>query len=62
MTTVGFVGLGAMGNGIVPRLMAGGHEVTGWNRTRAAEALGISRVTVWKRMRRHGLSEPGPGA
>lgn len=37
---VGFVGLGAMGRGIVPRLLAGGHTVTGWNRTRAkAEPL-----------------------
>jgi 3-hydroxyisobutyrate dehydrogenase-like beta-hydroxyacid dehydrogenase len=31
---VGFVGLGAMGALIVPRLMAAGHNVTGWNRTR----------------------------
>lgn len=31
---VGFVGLGAMGAGIVPRLIAAGHAVTGWNRTR----------------------------
>lgn len=31
---VGFIGLGAMGAGIVPRLMAAGHTVTGWNRTR----------------------------
>jgi 3-hydroxyisobutyrate dehydrogenase-like beta-hydroxyacid dehydrogenase len=37
---LGFVGLGAMGELIVPRLMAAGHEVTGWNRTRAkAEPL-----------------------
>jgi 3-hydroxyisobutyrate dehydrogenase-like beta-hydroxyacid dehydrogenase len=37
---LGFVGLGAMGELIVPRLMAAGHSVTGWNRTRAkAEAL-----------------------
>lgn len=37
---VGFVGLGAMGMGIVPRLIGGGHTVTGWNRTRAkAEPL-----------------------
>ena len=36
-------------------------ERTGWNRTRAAEALGISRVTLWKRMRRLGLaSADGP--
>ena len=31
---IGFVGLGAMGAGIVPRLMAAGHTVTGWNRSR----------------------------
>ena len=31
---LGFVGLGAMGQLIVPRLMSAGHEVTGWNRSR----------------------------
>ncbi len=31
---LGFVGLGAMGQVIVPRLIAAGHAVTGWNRTR----------------------------
>lgn len=31
---VGFIGLGDMGQAIVPRLLAGGHQVTGWNRTR----------------------------
>ena len=31
---IGFVGLGAMGSGIVPRLMAAGHAVTGWNRSK----------------------------
>ena len=31
---IGFVGLGAMGAGIVPWLMAAGHEITGWNRSR----------------------------
>jgi 3-hydroxyisobutyrate dehydrogenase-like beta-hydroxyacid dehydrogenase len=37
---LGFVGLGAMGQLIVPRLMAAGHTVTGWNRSRAkADAL-----------------------
>ncbi len=30
---LGFVGLGAMGELIVPRLMNAGHEVTGWNRS-----------------------------
>jgi 3-hydroxyisobutyrate dehydrogenase-like beta-hydroxyacid dehydrogenase len=31
---VGFLGLGAMGALIVPRLMQAGHMVTGWNRSR----------------------------
>jgi len=31
---VGFAGLGDMGQAIVPRLIAGGHVVTGWNRTK----------------------------
>jgi len=30
-------------------------KVSGWNRTKAAELLGTSRVTVWKRMRRFGV-------
>jgi 3-hydroxyisobutyrate dehydrogenase-like beta-hydroxyacid dehydrogenase len=30
---IGMVGLGTMGAGIVPRLMAAGHTVTGWNRS-----------------------------
>jgi len=37
---IGFIGLGDMGLGIVPRLLAGGHSVTGWNRTKSkAEPL-----------------------
>jgi 3-hydroxyisobutyrate dehydrogenase-like beta-hydroxyacid dehydrogenase len=37
---IGFVGLGAMGALIVPRLMEAGHTVTGWNRSRSkAEPL-----------------------
>lgn len=32
---IGFIGLGDMGQGIVPRLLAAGHGVTGWNRTAA---------------------------
>jgi len=37
---VGMVGLGAMGEGIVPRLLGAGHIVTGWNRTKSkGEAL-----------------------
>lgn len=32
---IGFIGLGDMGQGIVPRLLEAGHQVTGWNRTAA---------------------------
>ncbi|ABS24306.1 sigma-54-dependent Fis family transcriptional regulator [Anaeromyxobacter sp. Fw109-5] len=35
---------------------------TGWNRARAADVLGISRVTLWKRMKRLGVVGPGPMA
>lgn len=35
---IGFVGLGEMGQHIVPRLLAAGHTVTGWNRTKARAA------------------------
>src|SRR4029453_15369154 len=30
---IGFIGLGAMGQVIVPRMLAAGHVVTGWNRS-----------------------------
>jgi len=41
------IGLGAMGEGIVPRLLAAGHTVTGWNRTKSkAEAL-IQKGMKW---------------
>jgi 3-hydroxyisobutyrate dehydrogenase-like beta-hydroxyacid dehydrogenase len=33
MAHIGFLGLGDMGQVIVPRLIAAGHEVTGWNRS-----------------------------
>jgi DNA-binding NtrC family response regulator len=31
-------------------------EQCGGNQSRAAEVLGVSRVTVWNRMKRHGIS------
>jgi 3-hydroxyisobutyrate dehydrogenase-like beta-hydroxyacid dehydrogenase len=44
---IGFIGLGAMGAGIVPRLIAAGHSVTGWNRSRdKAQALVGSGLRV----------------
>ena len=37
---IGFVGLGDMGRAIVPRLLAAGHAVMGWNRSKGkAESL-----------------------
>ncbi|MFE2427783.1 NAD(P)-binding domain-containing protein [Streptomyces sp. NPDC059373] len=39
MTTIGFVGLGAMGGRMAGRLVAAGHEVYGTNRT-ASKAAG----------------------
>lgn len=38
MATLGFVGLGVMGGGIARRLLAAGHEVHGYNRTREKAA------------------------
>jgi 3-hydroxyisobutyrate dehydrogenase-like beta-hydroxyacid dehydrogenase len=43
VVNVGFVGLGAMGQAIVPRLLAAGHAVTGWNRSRERAAPLIER-------------------
>jgi len=44
---VGFVGLGEMGMGIVPRLIAAGHEVTGWNRSAEKAAGLIAQGMAW---------------
>jgi 3-hydroxyisobutyrate dehydrogenase-like beta-hydroxyacid dehydrogenase len=44
---VGFVGLGAMGQLIVPRLMNAGHQVTGWNRSRDKAAPLIKAGMIW---------------
>jgi 3-hydroxyisobutyrate dehydrogenase-like beta-hydroxyacid dehydrogenase len=47
MSAVGVVGLGDMGAGMVDRLLAAGHQVYGWNRTRAkAERLAARGLRV----------------
>ena len=38
MATLGFVGLGVMGGGVARRLLAAGHELHGYNRTRETAA------------------------
>jgi 3-hydroxyisobutyrate dehydrogenase-like beta-hydroxyacid dehydrogenase len=38
MAKLGFVGLGVMGGGVARRLLAAGHELHGWNRTREKAA------------------------
>jgi len=50
--SVGWLGLGSMGGLVVERLLAAGHDVTGWNRTaRKAEPLvakGMARApSAW---------------
>jgi 3-hydroxyisobutyrate dehydrogenase-like beta-hydroxyacid dehydrogenase len=44
---IGFIGLGDMGQGIVPRLLEAGHDVTGWNRTASKAEPLIERGMVW---------------
>jgi len=44
---IGFIGLGAMGAGIVSRLLAAGHTVTGWNRTREKAEPLVNRGMRW---------------
>jgi 3-hydroxyisobutyrate dehydrogenase-like beta-hydroxyacid dehydrogenase len=47
MPKIAFVGLGAMGSAMAQRLLAAGHPVTGYNRTRAkAEALASKGLAV----------------
>lgn len=47
MTTIGFVGLGAMGGRLAGRLLAAGHEVHGNNRTAAKAAGLVDRGLRW---------------
>lgn len=44
---IGFIGLGAMGQVIVPRFLAAGYRVTGWNRTRERAASLIEQGMRW---------------
>jgi 3-hydroxyisobutyrate dehydrogenase-like beta-hydroxyacid dehydrogenase len=44
---VGFIGLGDMGQGIVPRLLDAGHHVTGWNRTAVKAAPLLDLGMAW---------------
>ena len=44
---LGFIGLGDMGGLIVPRLMAAGYSVTGWNRTKAKADELITAGMTW---------------
>src|SRR4029453_1239449 len=44
---IGFVGLGAMGAGIVPRLIAAGHTVTGFNRSKDKAAPLLKSGMGW---------------
>ena len=44
---IGFVGLGAMGAGIVPRLLRAGHTVAGWNRTKVKAEPLIKEGMLW---------------
>jgi len=41
------VGLGVMGEGIVPRLLGAGHTVTGWNRTKSKGEALIEQGMNW---------------
>jgi 3-hydroxyisobutyrate dehydrogenase-like beta-hydroxyacid dehydrogenase len=44
---VGFLGLGSMGGLVAERLMAAGHEVTGWNRTAAKGEPLVEKGMRW---------------
>ena len=48
MTTIGFVGLGAMGGRLAGRLVAAGHEVYGTNRTPSKAAELVGRGLRWR--------------
>src|SRR5947207_12848849 len=47
MAHIGFVGLGTMGGRMVERVLAKGHTVTGYNRTRAKAEWLIAKGMRW---------------
>src|SRR5438552_11494167 len=47
MANLGFVGLGVMGGNMVDRLLAKGHTVTGYNRTRSKAQWLIDKGMKW---------------
>jgi 3-hydroxyisobutyrate dehydrogenase-like beta-hydroxyacid dehydrogenase len=47
MANLGYIGLGAMGGRMAARLMAAGHTVTGYNRTRAKAQPLIDKGMAW---------------
>jgi 3-hydroxyisobutyrate dehydrogenase-like beta-hydroxyacid dehydrogenase len=49
LTTIGFVGLGAMGGRVAGRLLASGHPVYGTNRTEAKAQPLLEQGLVWRR-------------
>src|SRR5690348_877222 len=48
MTTIGFVGLGAMGSRVTRRLLDAGHELYGTDRTKSQAQRLIDRGLVWR--------------
>lgn len=54
---IGFVGLGDMGQAIVPRLIATGHSVTGWNRTKEKAAPMFNQGMLWAETPREAACE-----
>ena len=47
MAEIGYVGLGTMGGRMVERLLAAGHPVSGWNRTRSKADWLVDRGLRW---------------
>jgi 3-hydroxyisobutyrate dehydrogenase-like beta-hydroxyacid dehydrogenase len=54
---IGFLGLGDMGQAIIPRLLAAGHAVTGWNRTKEKAAPMFKLGMLWAGSPREVASE-----